>query len=152
MQNCGFVMWCNQNQGFISAILSVLALFISVMTIVMTYRLGRLPYKKKLKFVPNLYKKENDFYLDVQIINAGNMTVCIDHISIANNKHLDVGISENNEMLVLKPCEYATRIFRIYDGIEEIEKKSLDINGYIVIKAHDVDGKVYRAGKGYPVG
>ena len=83
------IEWCNQNQGFLSAILSFLALALSVLTIIMTYRLGKMPYKKKIKMIPALYKKNEDFYIDLTLINSGNATICISNIGIFNNEMLN---------------------------------------------------------------
>ena len=43
------IQWCNDNDGFLSAILSVIGLIISIIAIVVSIRTARLPFKKKLK-------------------------------------------------------------------------------------------------------
>ena len=43
-----FIEWCNQNNGFISAILSIIGLLLSIIAIVISIHTARLPYKKKL--------------------------------------------------------------------------------------------------------
>lgn len=43
-----FVQWCNENEGFLSAVLSIIGLMLSVIAIVVSVQTARLPYKKKL--------------------------------------------------------------------------------------------------------
>ena len=42
------IQWCNDNNGFLSAVLSFIGLFLSVTAIVVSIQTARLPYKKKL--------------------------------------------------------------------------------------------------------
>ena len=42
------IQWCNENNGFLTAILSLIGLVLSVTAIVVSIRTARLPYKKKL--------------------------------------------------------------------------------------------------------
>lgn len=42
------IEWCNNNQGFISAILSLLTLIVSIIAIIISIVTSRLPFKKKL--------------------------------------------------------------------------------------------------------
>lgn len=41
-----FIEWCNNNQGFITAIFSLLSLLVSTIAIVISILTSRLPYKK----------------------------------------------------------------------------------------------------------
>lgn len=43
-----FIKWCNDNNGFLTAILSIIGLFLSIIAMVVSIRTARLPYKKKL--------------------------------------------------------------------------------------------------------
>lgn len=146
------IVWCNQNQGFLSAILSLLALSLSVLTMIMTYRLGKMPFKKKVKMIPVLYKKNEDFYIDLTLINSGNATLCIKNIGICNNEMLNIGLPDEWKFITLKPCDYYKVQIRLYDDLENIETNQLDLNNHIIIVADDVDGRRYKASKGFPVG
>lgn len=42
------IQWYNENNGFLTAILSLIGLVLSVTAIVVSIRTARLPYKKKL--------------------------------------------------------------------------------------------------------
>ncbi|MCD7823909.1 MAG: hypothetical protein LUG86_07860 [Oscillospiraceae bacterium] len=44
-----FITWCNDNSGFMSAVLSFIGLVVSGIAIAVSVNTARLPYKKKLK-------------------------------------------------------------------------------------------------------
>ncbi|MBQ3308502.1 MAG: hypothetical protein IJG77_01695 [Aeriscardovia sp.] len=43
-----FVQWCNDDNGFLTAILSLIGLIFSAAAIVVSIRTARLPYKKRI--------------------------------------------------------------------------------------------------------
>ena len=53
------IRWCNENNGFLTAILSLIGLVLSVTAIVVSIRTARLPYKKKLMLIGN----DTGFYI-----------------------------------------------------------------------------------------
>ena len=42
------IQWCNTNSGFLTGVLSLLTLAVSVIAIIISVRTAKLPYKKKL--------------------------------------------------------------------------------------------------------
>lgn len=46
------IKWCNDNTGFVSAILAALSLLLSLIAIIVAIRTARLPYKKCIKLYP----------------------------------------------------------------------------------------------------
>ena len=42
------IQWCNDNNGFLTAILSAVGLFLSTIAIVVSIKTARLPFKKKI--------------------------------------------------------------------------------------------------------
>ena len=82
------ITWCNENQGFLSAILSAVGILLSVIAIVVSIRTAMLPFKKKLKltssvdvaFSKNTITGEifNDIMgISVNIANVGSRNVSI---------------------------------------------------------------------------
>lgn len=150
---CEIINWCNQNEGFLAAVLSVLTILISVMTMIMTYRLGKMPYKRKLNIIPFLHKEEDEYFVELLIVNNGFATINIRTIHIENMNHLVIGMAEiKSELIILKPNEYIKQKVKIFDDLENISEHELDLNNHVVIKVWDVDGKVYKRSKGFPVG
>lgn len=43
------IEWCNLNSGFLTGVLSLLTLVVSVIAIVVSIHTAKLPYKKKIK-------------------------------------------------------------------------------------------------------
>ena len=94
------IEWCNNNQGFISAILTLVALFLSSIAIYVSIRTARLPYKKKLL----LQSSYNHFlaqtiYGSVQDTGSG---LCISAVNLGNRiinlTYLGVCFIDNGEM------------------------------------------------------
>ena len=43
-----FICWCNENNGFLTAVLSIIGLLLSMIAIVVSVSTARMPYKKRL--------------------------------------------------------------------------------------------------------
>ena len=87
------INWCNDNNGFITAILSAIGLLLSVIAIVISIRTARLPYKKKLKltsFVDVAISKNtiteevvsNIMGISINAANIGSRNVSITYLGI----------------------------------------------------------------------
>lgn len=50
------IAWCNQNEGFLSFVLSVVTIVISIIAITTSFKVAKLPYRIKLKVMPVAYK------------------------------------------------------------------------------------------------
>ena len=86
-----FIEWCNNNQGFISATLTIFTILLSILAIAISIRTAKLPYLKKVK----LYSKSNFGVYDtlqgaafkglsctVGIVNIGNRAIYIDYLGL----------------------------------------------------------------------
>lgn len=85
-----FVEWCNENQGFLSLLLTIFTALISVIAIVISILTARLPYKKKLKLINN-YKfgimqtargNLESMFLTVGVVNVGNRAISTDYVGL----------------------------------------------------------------------
>ena len=87
------INWCNDNNGFITAILSAIGLLLSVIAIVISIRTARLPYKKKLKLTSsvdvaiskNTITEEvvsNIMGISINAANIGSRNVSITYLGI----------------------------------------------------------------------
>lgn len=146
------ISWCNSNQGFLSAILSIITIFISILTIRMTYKIGKMPYKKSISVMPLLLKNQEKYIMDVMIINTGLVTILIRNICITNNDNLVIGHCSKIEPEALQPNGFIRREIEIYDDIENIKKHELDLNNHIKIIVYGYNGEKYIQSKGFPVG
>ena len=48
------IEWCNTNNGFLTGVLSLLTLIVSIIAVVISVRTARMPYKKKLKITSGI--------------------------------------------------------------------------------------------------
>ena len=85
-----FIEWCNANNGFLTALLSILTLFVSVIAVVVSIHTARLPYRRKLVtsvatcIMPTddpLAPKLRGF--SVSVTNVGNRNINILHFGLA---------------------------------------------------------------------
>lgn len=87
------IQWCNENNGFISALLSFLTVLISVVAIAISIKMARLPFKKKLKLSGTIgYAMRTDTDsvevagLYVNVCNIGNRPVSIKYLGLCISK------------------------------------------------------------------
>ncbi len=144
--------WCNCNQGFLSAVLSVATIFISILTIRMTYKIGKMPYKKHISIIPFLFKDGDKYFMDVIVVNTGLATVLIDSICITNNDNLVIGDYSKIEPIALQPNDFMRHKIEIYDDIENIKRHEQDLNNHIKITVRGYNKEKYVQCKGFPVG
>lgn len=86
-----FVEWCNNNQGFITAIFSLLSLLISTTAIVISILTSKLPYKKAVRVSSGSYfgvgeGMENQQGVYVNVLNVGNVPINIVEVGLLHGK------------------------------------------------------------------
>lgn len=90
------IQWCNENNGFLTAILSLIGLVLSVTAIVVSVRTARLPYKKKLmlgsymslgaSMISSVGAETQILGMSASATNIGNRTVNITYLGYAIKK------------------------------------------------------------------
>lgn len=147
-----FIIWCNSNQGFLSAVLSIMTILISVLTITLTYKIGKMPYKKEVSITPFLEKNGDVYFMNVLIVNCGFAPILMDCVRITNNKGLVIGMSDNTKPKLLNPNESIEINIKIFDNEENIAKHEVDFNNQIKIILFEHSGKKYVKRNGFPAG
>ena len=84
------IEWCNENEGFINAILSILTLTISTIALYSSIKLAYLPYRKRIIINPIFGMKKDKYNLELIIANTGNRLIGINYIIVKYN-NIDVG-------------------------------------------------------------
>ena len=80
------INWCNLNQGFLSFILSSLTIILSIIAMGISLRIGKIPYKRKLKIIPFAYcSADGKIFMEIIITNCGHSEIGIEHIKIMDN-------------------------------------------------------------------
>jgi len=91
-----FIQWCNDNSGFLSALLSIIGLIMSMIAIIVSIKTARLPYKKKLllnstlsvgaSIRPGLSAETSIIGITAAAINVGNRSISLTYLGYAVKK------------------------------------------------------------------
>ncbi len=138
-----FIEWCNNNSGFISAILSIVGIMLSLIAIIVSIRTARLPYKRKIKvtsstdlffsFIPILNKSTSSIHgITINAINVGNRDVTITYLGILiKSKREKQKLFKINEEMkgngLLRPTEMHSNTFltkEILPGFMKLNNKA----------------------------
>lgn len=110
------VNWCNENNGFITAILSAIGLLLSVTAIVVSIRTARLPYKKKLKLTSSVDVAFSKNTITGEVISSiMGITVNAANIGSRNVSIVYLGLCIKD-----KKSKWNKKITKIRDGITGI--------------------------------
>ena len=143
-----FINWCNQNQGFLSFILSCCTIIISIIAIVISVLNTILQNKKKFSiyamFLLDENEKEN---LRIHIVNCGYKVLGIESISVMYKK-MHISPSKNNDNnKTLMPTESMNLHYSVDRRyMEQIEYKELNRDINII----DTYGKKHKCKRIYP--
>lgn len=83
-----FIIWCNNNVGFVSIVLSALTLFVSIIAIIVSIHTARLPYRKRLMVVTGNYISEDGIGYHITATNIGNRNIKIKTIGFLIGKSI----------------------------------------------------------------
>lgn len=151
--------WCNENTGFLSAILSIVGILLSFIAICISIHTARLPYKKSLKlssFYDVLFSKSisnmvssQTIGLSINAVNTGKRNINITFLGLAVKddslgKGLKKMIKINEEMTgkgILSPTEIISMSYSTRDLLFNLTKLSNDAVVYVY--ASDSEGKEY---------
>lgn len=146
-----FMEWCNLNQGFLSFVLSLMTIILSVIAIIVSIKMAYLPFRSRIKIVPDAYGDSEKVVMDIIIFNYGYTKIGISNITVFDNKNLVLGMYKGKTIYIKSGKVKKCRI-EIKDKIDFFEENILDLNNKIIIKLSDTYGKQYTFKKGFPVG
>ena len=139
-----FIKWCNDNQGFLSAILSLGTLFVSVLAIIISVCTSRLPYKKKLLLTTGGYigVGMDSMGIHVTATNIGNRSLKIKNIGLLINKQIYTNFSTiADSQIILAIGECTSQYFESND-LRKIKKLNgnFKVYGYV----EDTENRKYK--------
>ena len=140
-----FIIWCNENQGFVSALLAAAALSLSVIAVIVSVRTARLAFKKKIAvcYYTNIKlgpQKGIDSF-SVEATNIGNRAVRVTFIGVGVKKHGKWQKAYDTN----KPDRSNVRLDKGESACAEYDAefiKTLNKKAYAI--AVDAEGKVYK--------
>lgn len=143
------IIWCNENQGFVSAILSAIGLLFSCIAIFVSINTARLPYKKKVRLSGTydylLGRETSPYGYSVVVTNIGNRPINIRSfglgMKIKGKMQKLVAISyPDDKKGVILPGECATNRYTAND----LRNANIDGNKVIYLIMSDTEGKLYQ--------
>lgn len=153
------IEWCNDNSGFVSAVLTLVTVLISILAIVISIKMARLPFKKKLRLSGTIgyvlgtgisTPTIGGFY--VNVCNMGNREVNIKFLGFAVSKNQkknrwDYDLlynfnGSNRSEFPVKPTE----IFEVFYPAEGFIKslQSIDRRRSLFFFLQDTEGKTIK--------
>ena len=141
-----FIEWCNNNEGLIGAILSMLTLVISIIALFTTIRLAYIPYKKRLLINPVFGFKDSKYYLELTVANSGNKLIGINSITI---DYRNTWIGSNCKRKFIQPSRNKRWFIKL--NLNEEDTK-FDSNPQVEITIYDTEEKKYKFKVGLAMG
>ena len=151
-----FIRWCNDNNGFLTAILSLIGLILSVTAIVVSIRTARLPYKKRIMLgsslllgtsvLPGVSVESSILGMSASATNVGNRTVNLTYLGYAVKKDGRYNMlypynREFNSKASLAPSEMSESQFYTDELIKCFSRENRNIKLFVYAK--DTEGKEY---------
>lgn len=138
------IKWCNENEGFINALLSLLTIVVSVIAIIISIITARSPYKRKLAVSggTSIGIGFNFLGLHVTAVNVGNIPIMIKQLGVKIGKEVCININTISESrIMLKPTETTTQYF--FDENFEIFKE-FNPRKRVYAYVEDTEGRKYK--------
>ena len=118
------VEWCNNNEGFLTMLLSLFTLITSIIAIIVSIKTAQLPYKKKIDI--NTFYNEiegNKYSCRLFIINTGNRVIGISSIYLEYGDSLIYTSESPNKYI--KPSEVEEIFFTFnQDRVNQTDEKA----------------------------
>jgi hypothetical protein len=140
-----FISWCNENGGFVSLLLSLPTLLVSIIAIFVSIHTARLPYKKKVLVKAGHFISENRIGLHITVTNIGNRNIKIQTIGFLINDC--VYINKNtlfDSQQILGQGETSSQYFDIYDLQDMLIKSKAPSSALIKAFVEDTEGTRYK--------
>lgn len=151
------IQWCNDNNGFLTAILSVIGLFLSIIAIVVSIKTARLPFKKKIviSFSTKLWVGTIPLTntvasgvqgISINVVNKGFRDVNITYLGLLlKDNHKKQQIYKTKEHMdgvaIIHPSEVHTNYFESDNIIKVFSSFSEKAKAYAY--AEDSEGNHY---------
>lgn len=155
-----YIQWCNDNNGFLTAVLSLIGLTLSATAIVVSIRTARLPYKKRImlasylarfQVVPVSVSNHPIPGIIAVATNVGNRTVNLTYLGYVVKKDgryyalypnpIRPHILKFNSKSSLAPSETSESWFYANELIESFSRENR--NTELFVYAADTEGKAY---------
>lgn len=142
-----FIEWSNANNGFSTLVISIIALFISIVSLIVSFYTAKLPYKKKLLLTYGTAIDINQTYIYIKVTNVGHRKAKINNLTIEiNGKQFHNVETFMDSRRFLEQGEFTTQYYKIEDIKEMIISQGISksSNNYLYAYVEDTEGKKYK--------
>lgn len=146
------INWCNHNQGFLSFVLSVVTILISIFAIYISINTAKIPFTIKLKAIPTVYSSPEGLYVDLLIYNQGYIKIGLASVHISDPNNIVIGMYEGEPLYIESGSFQKCKIGIFPASVEYLEKHIMNMNDKIIITIYDSFGNKYEFKNGFPVG
>ena len=138
------IEWFNQNEGFVSALLSLLTILLSVVAIAVSIHTAKLPYKKAMMILGGSEISGSGEGIYVTAINIGNRPIKISMIGLMiGGKQYFAHDQTSINQIILHTGE-TTEHHLLLSELQKALPKTLSITEKIYAYAKDVEGCIYK--------
>ncbi|WP_455391096.1 hypothetical protein [Frisingicoccus sp.] len=140
-----FIIWCNDNVGFISILLSALTLLVSIVAIIVSIHTARLPFRKRMLVVTGHCISADGVGLHITATNVGNRNIKIKTIGYLIGK--TVYVNKNtlfDSQTVLSQGEDTSQYYDINELRQSIYKMNPSPFTKIMAFVEDTEGTRYK--------
>lgn len=138
------IEWFNQNVGFVSALLSLCTIVLSVVAIIVSIRTAKLPYKKDIMILAGSEISGVGDGIYVMAINTGNRPIKISMIGlmIAGQQYFTSDQIVSNQITI--HIGETTEHHLLLSDLRKTLPKTVSKNEKIFAYAKDVEGCTYK--------
>ena len=146
-----FIQWCNDNQGFLTFILSALTILISIIAIVVSIKTATLPYKKKVLIKATITHTSSSGIseltnMSILVRNLSSVPIVIKEIYLGYKNKFKLVKTEDQLYKVkndnvISQMSWVNYTLNLDDIKSLLENISPNKKIYLIIK--DNDGKVF---------
>lgn len=140
------VKWCNDNQGFVTAIFSALSLSVSLIAIWISIRTSKMPYTKVGIINGSMYMTtDGESGVAIDFINGGHIGIRISMIGLLIDGKQYINrftISESQKLV--DPSDSVTHRLSFNDIIQSLKITNPAKNKKVYVYAKDAQGKIYK--------
>lgn len=150
---CRIINFCNQNSGFISAILSIVTIVLSICAIVISIKTAMLPYTKKLRIYTGLdFDEDGNYTMEIYLYNLGNSPVYIKSIEVSQKEIAPLCLARLHSEIPMEKHYLIPHMFCSFTlPLENCNAADNHENSYIDISI-DTETKVFRKRINWAVG
>ena len=157
-----FIEWCNDNQGFLTFLLSTFTILISIIAIIVSIRTAKLPYYKRaiLNSTQNYIVKAGNvspvpYEIELSFSNIGNCPIGLHTLAIGfhykNNMSQLYSLEDGNiSEQIVQPAGIVRHKYKFSNIVLFLKDESsknnsrINLNTKLYIFARDTEGKTYK--------